>query len=190
MLLIVFVQCIAFAVLSNIVAVRKGRDGTGWFMIGLLFGIFGFVAALVVSEMPKAQSKEAELGPFDPSEATKQCPRCAELIKAQASVCRYCGEPFTPSDVLTATEAARTAHNLRGAKEWLRSLPLPQSRAILDVMAWEGAERGVMPPFEKESRHLTPEQRRERSQRLKALPDDVWLEIFYLASRDFRDNMA
>ncbi len=46
---------------------------------------------------------------FNPAEATRSCPDCAEIIKAQAHVCRFCGRRFADEEVASAVEAARVA---------------------------------------------------------------------------------
>ena len=48
---------------------------------------------------------------------TRKCPQCAEYIKAEARVCRYCGNDMTP--VLEAETAAEERRLLdQEAQEW------------------------------------------------------------------------
>jgi hypothetical protein len=48
---VVFLQAVVFAVLSGIVASNKNRDAFGWGVLGFLFGLFGFIAAVAVGDV-------------------------------------------------------------------------------------------------------------------------------------------
>jgi len=91
--LIVWAIC---GIISAIIASNKGRSGAGWFFIGVLFGPLGIVAALVVSADHKAVKQQKV------TEGThRKCPMCAELVLAEAKICKYCKSelPETPKVV-------------------------------------------------------------------------------------------
>lgn len=109
---LLFIQAVVFAVLSAIVASDKNRSAAGWSILGFLFGLFGFIAAIVVSEgeeetqpdrEKQSSSKEGHLPStareFDPDEHDKKCPDCAEYIKLEARVCKHCGHEFSDEEV-------------------------------------------------------------------------------------------
>lgn len=68
---------ITFAITASVIAYSKGRNSLGWFLAGLLIGPF----ALVV----------AALGPVPREGIFSRCGSCGEIVRAEASICRYCG---------------------------------------------------------------------------------------------------
>jgi hypothetical protein len=70
-------------IISAIIANSRGRSGCAWFLLGILLGPFGFAVAL----LPSVKT----------SDWTKKCPKCAENVKLEAQICRYCGYEFRPS---------------------------------------------------------------------------------------------
>jgi predicted outer membrane lipoprotein len=103
---ILLFQAVAFAVLSAIVASNKNRDPAGWGIIGFLFGLFGFVAALVVEEVEPEEKqrtskkkRSSSSQKFNPDEHDKKCPMCAEYIKLEARRCKHCGHEFSEREV-------------------------------------------------------------------------------------------
>lgn len=65
-----------FGVVASLIAYGKGRNSLGWFLAGTFIGPF----ALVVAFLPPVIRE----GMF------AKCPACKEVIRADATSCRYC----------------------------------------------------------------------------------------------------
>jgi O-antigen/teichoic acid export membrane protein len=66
-------------------AALKGRSWASFFMLSIFFP---FIMWIVVSVMTTDQSQ--------PISGTKKCPKCAEYVKAEATLCKHCGSAIRP----------------------------------------------------------------------------------------------
>jgi hypothetical protein len=75
-----FVLWIAALIAS--VAVSKGRDWASFFVLSLFFPIIMWIVVSVMSVDTARATTDVGL---------KKCPRCAELVKSEATLCKHCG---------------------------------------------------------------------------------------------------
>lgn len=88
-------------VLAGAVLSGKGGSGLGGFALGLLLGPIGIIiAALWPVSQKTLEEKALQVGEM------MKCPHCAELIRAEANVCRYCGRELATSDFVKQAAAA------------------------------------------------------------------------------------
>jgi hypothetical protein len=76
-----------FGIISSLIAYNKGRSGCGWFILGFLLGPFGLIWAIATPKIHHIVDKRATRGG-----GMKQCPYCAELVRAEAIKCPHCHE--------------------------------------------------------------------------------------------------
>ena len=73
-------------VIPAAIASGKGRSFVLWWFFGAMLFIIALPASLIIKKDEKAVERQ-QLGNGD----LKKCHACAELVKSEASVCRYCG---------------------------------------------------------------------------------------------------
>jgi hypothetical protein len=89
-----------FAIVVGVAANTRGRSGFLWFLIAVVLS--PILAGLLVLALPKIASGS------DPVFASrlasveqprlKKCPDCAEMVQADAKICRFCRHEFPTND--------------------------------------------------------------------------------------------
>lgn len=88
---------------TGIASSRKHRDTNAIFLVDLLLGwtLLGWLVALLWSFTGNVHRAPAP-GSEVPTPATHvKCPDCAELIRAEARVCKHCGCKLVPQIPVT-----------------------------------------------------------------------------------------
>ena len=93
---------------AAVVASNKGNSGVVWFFVGGLLGPIGLILSLIVSGDPAVvERKKIEGGGY------QRCEKCAELIRSEATKCRFCG-----SDVVRTGGNGGDQANASGMSEY------------------------------------------------------------------------
>ena len=83
----IFLIALLVGVIPAVIASNKGRNFMGWYIYGVLLFIVALIHSLVISKDAQLE-EEQSLANGD----TKKCEFCAEPIRLEAKVCRYCGK--------------------------------------------------------------------------------------------------
>lgn len=82
----IFIIWLIGGIVVALIATSKAKSGCAWFIYGFLLWPIALVHVLVSPPNQEGMERRALQ-----SGELKKCPHCAELIRADANVCRYCG---------------------------------------------------------------------------------------------------
>lgn len=90
------------SIIVGIAANRRDRSGAGWFFLALLISpvLAGLLMLALGPAKRAAQYRTAQALEAEPRSKSygpileKKCPDCAEMVKADARICRFCRHEF------------------------------------------------------------------------------------------------
>jgi hypothetical protein len=90
---IVLLAAVCLGVIPGLIAQSKGRSFFAWWLYGAALFIVALPHSIIITkDTQKIEHEQLQSG------GSKRCPFCAEIIKVEAIVCRFCGRDL-PTEV-------------------------------------------------------------------------------------------
>ena len=103
----IFFGWLLLSVVVAVAANARGRSGIGWFFLALVISpVFALVLVLVMRRLePELVTVTPAPAPSTASrarvvETQKKCPDCAEMVLAEAKICRFCRHEFKAAEAV------------------------------------------------------------------------------------------
>lgn len=123
----VLIVAVLIGLIPAAIAQSKGRNFILWWFFGAAMFIIALPAALIM-KADTAADERTKL-----SEGMKKCPFCAELIKREARVCRFCGRDLTQTGSRPLAPAFRDPVDEWEKKQKYSSQTAPPPRPSLQT---------------------------------------------------------
>lgn len=107
--MLVISAAIILGLLPAGIAQRKGRSFFLWWLYGALLFLVAFIHSLVLAPTEKSLLDRG----------MKKCPFCAEILKPEAIVCRFCGRDLPANFHAVAKHRAQTLSNKETAMRFV-----------------------------------------------------------------------
>ena len=99
---VILIFGVLLGLIPAMIARGKGQSFLGWWIYGALLFIVALPHAIIM-KADEAALDENAVG----SGSRKKCPHCAELIRPEARVCRFCGREIGANPGAPARSGAR-----------------------------------------------------------------------------------